>query len=53
VSAVASFLFIPYHPLWSVLLIPVDMLVIWALAVYRPETGGVAHHPTPPTEPPA
>jgi hypothetical protein len=37
-SALASFLFIPYYPLWSVLLIPVDLLVIWALAAYRPET---------------
>lgn len=36
-SALASFLFIPYYPLWSVLLIPVDILVIWALAAYRPE----------------
>lgn len=39
-SALASFLFIPYYPLWSVLLIPVDLLVIWALAAYRPETSG-------------
>jgi hypothetical protein len=36
-SALASFLFIPYYPLWSLLLIPVDLLVIWALAAYRPE----------------
>ncbi|MGW0893837.1 DUF7144 family membrane protein [Saccharopolyspora sp. NPDC002578] len=34
VSALAAFLFIPYQPLWSLLIIAVDVAVIWALAVH-------------------
>lgn len=37
-SAIASFLFLPYHPIWSALIIAADMLVIWALVVYTPTT---------------
>jgi hypothetical protein len=33
VSAVANFLFIPYYPVWSILMIVIDILVIWALTV--------------------
>jgi hypothetical protein len=33
-SAVANFLFIPYYPFWSLLIIALDVFVIWALAVY-------------------
>jgi hypothetical protein len=33
-SATANFLFIPYYPLWSLLIIVLDVLAIWALAVY-------------------
>jgi hypothetical protein len=33
-SAVANFFFIPYYPIWSLLIIALDVLVIWALAVY-------------------
>jgi hypothetical protein len=31
-SAIANFLFIPYYPFWSLLMIPLDVFVIWALA---------------------
>ena len=31
-SSVAHFLFIPYQPIWSVLVITVNVIVIWALA---------------------
>jgi len=31
-SAVANFLFLPYFPLWSLLIIALDVFVIWALA---------------------
>lgn len=34
-SLVANFLFIPHHPVWSILVIALDIAVIWALAVYR------------------
>jgi hypothetical protein len=30
-SAVANFLFIPYYPIWAILLIAVDIFIIWAL----------------------
>ncbi|WP_418607510.1 DUF7144 family membrane protein [Georgenia sp. SUBG003] len=31
-SAFANFMFIPYYPLWSLAIIALDILVIWALA---------------------
>lgn len=33
-SALGNFLFIPYQPLWSLLIIAVDVAVIWALTVH-------------------
>ncbi len=33
-SAIANFAFIPYYPLWSIVVIAIDVLVIWALAVH-------------------
>jgi len=36
-SLIANFLFIPYYPIWSLLIIALDIVVIWALAVYRRE----------------
>ncbi|GAA5182887.1 hypothetical protein GCM10023322_20800 [Rugosimonospora acidiphila] len=32
ISAIANFFFIPYYPIWSVLIIAVDVFVIWQLA---------------------
>jgi hypothetical protein len=32
-SAFANFMFIPHYPIWSLLIIGLDVLVIWALAV--------------------
>jgi hypothetical protein len=31
-SAIANFLFLPYYPFWSILIIGLDVLVIWALS---------------------
>lgn len=31
-SLIANFMFIPYYPLWSLLIIVLDILVIWALS---------------------
>jgi hypothetical protein len=31
ISAVANFFFVPYYPLWSLLVIALDVWVIWAL----------------------
>jgi hypothetical protein len=30
-SAVLNFMWLPYYPIWSILIIAVDVLVIWAL----------------------
>ncbi|HSU34092.1 MAG TPA: hypothetical protein VLJ88_00385 [Propionibacteriaceae bacterium] len=35
ISAVVNFSWLPYSPLWAMLLIAVDILVIWALATRR------------------
>ena len=35
-SALANFLFIPYYPIWALVLIAMDIAVIWALATYSP-----------------
>ena len=34
-SAFANFLFIPYYPIWSLLVIALDVFVIWALCLYN------------------
>ena len=34
-SAIANFLFIPYYPVWSIVLIAIDLLIIWALLAPR------------------
>jgi hypothetical protein len=36
-SALANFLFIPYYPFWSLLLITLDILVIWAITAHGGE----------------
>jgi hypothetical protein len=36
-SAIASFASIPYYPIWSVLIIALDVVVIWALAFHGGE----------------
>lgn len=37
-SIVENFLSIPYYPAWSLLIIALDVIVIWAIATYRPVT---------------
>ncbi|WP_222871110.1 hypothetical protein [Nonomuraea sp. PA05] len=34
-NAIAQFLFMPYYPVWSLLMIAMDVLVIWALCLYH------------------
>ncbi len=34
ISAFTQFLYIPYYPLWAVLIIALDIACMWALAVY-------------------
>jgi hypothetical protein len=42
-SAIANFLFIPYYPFWSMLIIALDVLVIWALAAHGRELRGARY----------
>lgn len=34
ISGIANFLFLPYYPMWSLLIIAVDVAVIWALTAH-------------------
>jgi hypothetical protein len=34
-SALANFAFLPYYPIWSLLVIALDVFVIWALCLYN------------------
>jgi hypothetical protein len=34
VSAVLNFMWLPYYPLWSILVIAVDIAIVWALTVH-------------------
>ncbi len=36
-SAIANFLYIPYYPFWTILIIAIDIWIIWALCVWSPE----------------
>jgi hypothetical protein len=38
-SAIANFLWLPYYPFWSLLIIAVDIFVIWAIAAHGREVG--------------
>jgi hypothetical protein len=42
ISAVGNFFFIPYQPIWAILIIALDILVIAALAAYGREAAGTA-----------
>lgn len=37
ISAIANFFYIPYYPVWSLLIIGLDVAIIWALASYKKE----------------
>ncbi len=34
-SAFANFLWLPYYPIWAILVITLDVIIIWALAMHR------------------
>lgn len=38
-SAVANFVWLPYQPVWSIVLITIDAFIIWALCAPRREAG--------------
>ncbi|MGW4719830.1 DUF7144 family membrane protein [Nocardia sp. NPDC004260] len=37
-SIIANFLWLPYYPAWSILIIALDVVVIWAVTTWNPET---------------
>ena len=37
ISALLNFMWLPYYPIWSLVIIALDVLVIWALAVHGRE----------------
>jgi hypothetical protein len=37
VSILANFLWLPYYPAWSLLIIALDIVVIWAVATWQPD----------------
>ena len=41
ISIVANFLWLPYYPVWAVLIIAFDMFVIWALTAHGRDVTGV------------
>ena len=41
-SIFANFLWLPYYPLWAIVVIAVDVLVIWAITSFEPLTDRAA-----------
>ena len=37
ISAIANFAWLPYYPIWAIVILTVDILVIWALIVHGRE----------------
>jgi len=37
ISLLANFLWLPYYPWWSLLIIALDIVVIWAVSTWKPE----------------
>ncbi|WP_335970616.1 MULTISPECIES: DUF7144 family membrane protein [Streptomycetaceae] len=35
-NLIANFMFLPYQPIWAIVMIAIDTFVIWALATYHP-----------------
>jgi len=35
ISGIGSFMFLPFYPFWSILVIAVDVFIVWALATAR------------------
>jgi hypothetical protein len=43
ISAIANFFFLPYYPLWSLLIIAIDVFAIWAIAnMNRPDLATIS-----------
>ncbi|MGB3302436.1 DUF7144 family membrane protein [Gordonia sp. (in: high G+C Gram-positive bacteria)] len=35
ISIIANFLWLPYYPWWSILIIAIDVIIIWAVSTWR------------------
>ncbi|MFE9812284.1 hypothetical protein [Streptomyces sp. NPDC005548] len=40
ISLITQFMFIPYYPAWSITVMALDLLIVWALSRFPPETSG-------------
>jgi hypothetical protein len=38
ISIIVNFLWLPYYPLWSILVIALDLIVIWAVTTWRTDS---------------
>ncbi len=38
-SIIAQFLWMPWYPLWAIMIIVLDLIVIWAVATWKPSRG--------------
>ncbi|MGK4585818.1 DUF7144 family membrane protein [Kitasatospora sp. HPMI-4] len=39
ISLITQFMFVPYYPVWSIILITLDLLIIWALSRFQAHPG--------------
>ena len=37
ISTIANFLWLPEYPLWTIVIIAIDVVVLWAFATWNPE----------------
>ncbi|MGW0037459.1 DUF7144 family membrane protein [Gordonia sp. NPDC003376] len=40
-SIIAQFLWLPYYPVWAIIIIILDVIVIWAVASWKPRADGL------------
>lgn len=40
ISLITQFMFIPYYPAWSITVMTLDLLIVWALTRFHPGTSG-------------
>jgi len=43
ISAIANFMWIPYYPWWSILIIAIDIAIIWALTAHGRDLSDATH----------
>ncbi|WP_127784726.1 hypothetical protein [Rhodococcus sp. X156] len=43
ISIIANFLWLPYYPVWSIVLIAIDVVIIWAVATWNTDDGSTSY----------